>query len=112
MDWVNPIFSEPTKEREGDMSNLAARFSARMRKRAVSTQGETTLSFEASSGKHLKRYGLDEEAQKSPTVIIVNSLERASDSLLAWEGAAQDASKEACALLEDATLTRRPPNAD
>ena len=109
---MNPISSEPTEEREGDMSNLAPRFSARMRKWAVSTQGETILDFEASGDKHLKRYGLDEEAQKSPTVIIVDYPERASDALLAWEGAAHDASKEACALLEDGALTRRPPNPD
>ena len=31
MDWVDPISSEPAKEREDDMSNLVARFSTWMR---------------------------------------------------------------------------------
>ena len=42
--------------------------------------------------KHSKRSGPDEKAQKSPTVITVDSLERALDALPIFEGAAQDAS--------------------
>ena len=57
MDWVNltlligetqgdcpspQISSELAEESEHDMSSLIARFAARMRKRAVSAQGETT----------------------------------------------------------------------
>ena len=76
MDWVNPIpptgetrgvrpvpqiASEPTEESEDDMSSLTAGFAARMCKRAASAQGETTPSFEVPSGKHSKRFGLDEE---------------------------------------------------
>ena len=30
VEWVDPISSEPTEEREDDMSNLAAGFSTRM----------------------------------------------------------------------------------
>ena len=36
VDWVDPISSEPIEEREGDMSSLVARFSARMRKLGAS----------------------------------------------------------------------------
>ena len=72
-----------------------------MRKQAVSFRGETTPSSEVSGGKRPKRSSLDEEAKKSPTVITVDSPERASDVLLTLEGVAQHASREACASLED-----------
>ena len=39
-------------------------------------------------------------------------LEQASNALPTLEGASQDASKEACALLEDGVPTGGPPNAD
>ena len=55
---------------------------------------------------------LDEDVQKSPVIITLVSLERASDALPASEGATQDASKEACASLEDGILARGPPSAD
>ena len=55
-------------------------FSARMHKRAVSVQGETTPSIEASSGKRPKLTSIDEEAQKSPAVINVDSQDRAFDA--------------------------------
>ena len=55
---------------------------------------------------------MDEEAQNSPTVITVDSPERASDALPALEGAAQEAHREACASLENGVLTGGPPNAD
>ena len=42
----------------------------------------------------------------------MGSPERASNSLSTLEGAAQDASKEACASLEDGALVGGPPNAD
>ena len=42
----------------------------------------------------------------------MDSLERASDALPALEGVAQDASQEACALMEDGILTEGPRNAD
>ena len=45
-------------------------------------------------------------------VIIEDSLKRASDALLALEGATQEAPKEACASLEDGVLDRGPPDAD
>ena len=83
------------------MSSLAAGFAAWMRKRAESAQGETTLDFEVPGGKRPKRYGLDEVAQKSSTVITADSPERAFDALSALKGAAQDAFREACASLEN-----------
>ena len=94
------------------MSSLAIGFAARMCKLAASAQGETTLGSEVFGGKHLKRSGPDEEAQKNSSVITVDSLERASDALSALEGASQDASKEAYALLEDVVPTGGSPNAD
>ena len=42
----------------------------------------------------------------------MDSLERALDALPVFEGAAQDASREACASSEDGDTTRRVPNAD
>ena len=72
-----------------------------MRKQVASTQEETTPGSEVLGGKSPKLFGQDEEAQNSPAVIIMDSLERASDTPSALEGAAQDAYKEACALLED-----------
>ena len=53
---------------------------------------DTTLGFEVSGEKRPNWFGLDEEAQKSPTVITMDSLERASDVLPTLEGASQDAS--------------------
>ena len=35
MDWLDPIASDPTKEREGDMPSLTTGFATRMRKRAT-----------------------------------------------------------------------------
>ena len=37
MDWTDPTTSEPVKEREDNMSSLAAGFTERMRKRAASS---------------------------------------------------------------------------
>ena len=42
----------------------------------------------------------------------MDSPERSSGALLALEGASQDASKVACASLEDGVPTGGPPNAD
>ena len=83
-----------------------------MRKRATSAQRETTLRFELYGGKHPKRSGLEEEAQKSSPVIIVDSPKRASNVLLTLEGASSDAYREACASLEDGVAIGGPPNAD
>ena len=46
MDWVEQISSEPTEEREEDMSSLTARFVVWMHKRVVSAQRETASGSE------------------------------------------------------------------
>ena len=51
MDWVDPISSELTEEREDDLSSLATRFAKRMHKRAGSDQKETISYFEGPNGK-------------------------------------------------------------
>ena len=71
VDWVDPNASDPDEEREDDMCNLVARFAARMRKWAMSYHGETTPDSEVFDGKRPKRFGLDEEAQRSSTVIAI-----------------------------------------
>ena len=58
----------------------------------------------------MKWCGLDEEAQESQAIITLDSPERASDAILALEGATQETSKEAYALLEYGSLARRPPD--
>ena len=112
MDWVDPKASDSAKEWEDDMSSLTVGFVTRMHKRAASAQRETTPGSEVSSEKRLKRSSPDEEAQRSPVVIVVNSLEQASNALLALEGAAQDASREACASLKDGVPVGGPRNVD
>ena len=124
VNWVNPspptgeirgvhlVSQIPSEPAEVDMSSLVTGFAAPMRKRVASAQGETTPDSDVPGGKRPKWSGPDEEAQKSPTVITVDSSERAYDALPALEGAAQDASREACPSLEDGTLVGGPPNAD
>ena len=55
------------------MYSLAAEFVARMRKLATSAQGETTPCSEVPDGKSSKWYSLDEEVQKSPTIVYLDS---------------------------------------
>ena len=105
---MDPNASDPVEEREEDMSSLVVGFVIRMRKRATSAQGETTPGFEVSGEKRPKWSGLDEEVQKSSTVVTVDSPEQASGALLALKGASQEASKEACASLEDGVPTKGP----
>ena len=69
MDW----FDDSVEERGEDMSSLVVGFAARMCKRATSAHGETTPTFEQSSGKRPNRYGPDEEAHKSLAIITVDS---------------------------------------
>ena len=73
---MNPGVSESAKEEEAEMSGLVSGFASRMRKRAASTQGEIAPNFEVSSRKRLKLSGPDEEVEKSPTVINMDSLDR------------------------------------
>ena len=75
MDWVDLISSEPTEEREDDMSSLAGGFITRMCKQAASAQRETTFSSEGLDDKQPKWSGLDGEVQKSSAVITMDSPE-------------------------------------
>ena len=94
------------------MSNLAAEFAAWMRKRAASSQGETTPDFEVPSDKSPKRSGSDGEAQNSLTVITVDSPEQALDTLLTLEGVTQEASSEPCSSLEGGVPDRGSSDAN
>ena len=67
--------SELVEESEDDMSSLATRFVAQMRKRVASAQWETILDSKVPSGKRPKWYGLEEEVQKSSTIVTLDSLE-------------------------------------
>ena len=73
MDWVDPLSSEPTEEREDDMSSLAARFAARMCKQARSAQMETTSGSEGPNSKRPKRTDPDKVVQKIPVVVTLDS---------------------------------------
>ena len=84
---MDPVANESIEERGVNMSSLAARFVTQMPKWVASAQGETTLDSIVPGGKRPKWSGPDEEAQKSPVVITMDSLERASDALSALEGA-------------------------
>ena len=59
-----------------------------MLKWAAEVQGETYPCSEGPGNKRLRRSSPEEEAQKSSTVIVVDSPEQAPDSMLALEGAA------------------------
>ena len=62
MDWTDPTASELAEERKNDMSSLVAGFAARMRKLAMSSQGETTPGSEVPGIKRPKRSGPNGEA--------------------------------------------------
>ena len=94
------------------MSSLVAGFVAQMGKQAASSWGETTPTFEIPSGKRPKRSSPDGEAHDSSVVIIVNSPERASGPLLAFEGTTQEGPREPCASPKDGVLYGGPPDAD
>ena len=95
VEWTNPGVSKSAEKEEAEMSGLVSGFAARMSKRAASAQGEIAPSFEALGRKHPKLSGPDEEAQKSSTIINVDSLDRAFDAQPTLEGSPQDAFKEA-----------------
>ena len=74
VEWTSIISNEPTDEEE--MSILAAGFAALMRKRATSSDGETTPNF---YGKWMKQSSPNEGAQKDWAIISMNSPNRASN---------------------------------
>ena len=85
LNLVDPNSRDRVEEREDDISSLAFGFTVRMRKQVASAQGETTPSSKVSSEKCPKRFGRDEEAQKSLAVINVDSPERVLNALLTLE---------------------------
>ena len=87
-------------------------FFANMHKIAASAQGETTPGFEVLGGKRPKLSDPSEEAHKSPTVINVDSPDRAFDAQLALEGPPWDSFREACAPSEDGIPTGGSPGAE
>ena len=80
VNWTNLGVSESTKEEEAEMSGLVSGFTARMRKRAASAHGETALGAGVPGEKRPKLTDLDEEAQKSLTIINMDSPDRAFDA--------------------------------
>ena len=128
MDWMGRTASEPAEEGKDAMSNLVAEFAVRMRKRAASSQGETTPGFEVPSDKSPKWSGSDGEAQDNLTVITVDSPEQSLDTLLTLEGVtlltllgvalltlegvAQEASREPCSSREGGVPDWGPSDAD
>ena len=88
VDWVDLISNAKVKEGEEDVSSLTAGFAEQMRKEAASAQRETASGSKGPDYKRSKWSGPNEEVQKSSSVIIVDSLERAPDALPALESAA------------------------
>ena len=80
------IANEPIEEREDDMSSITTRFATQLHKRAASTQRETILGFEFPGDKRLKRSGLNDEVQRSLTVVTLDSPEQASDAPAGFGG--------------------------
>ena len=62
MNWTDPTSSEQTKKGEDDMSSFVAGFTARIRERPASSQGEIASSFEVLGLKRLKWASPDGEA--------------------------------------------------
>ena len=105
VDWTDPTVSESAKEREVEMSSLAAGFAAWLCKRAANAQGEVTPGSKGPNGKSSRLSDPEKETQKSPAVIAVDSSERAPDGVLALGGSNQGALDEASATLEDQAPT-------
>ena len=82
-----------------------------MHKRAANAQGEATPGSEGPDGKRSRLSDSKEDTQKSPTVIVVDSPERAPDDKLALGGSAQGALNKASATLEDRATDGGSPNA-
>ena len=108
MDWTNPRVSESAEEEEAEMSCLVLGFDARMRKQEASAQGLAAPSDEVLGGKHPKLADPDEEAEKNPAVINMDSPNRASDAQPDW----RVSPKEACAPPKDGIPARGSPGTE
>ena len=105
---MNRMVSESAEKREAKMSGLISRLAMWIRKRVANAQEETTPNLEVSGSKHSRPSGLDKEVQADPTMITIESLERVLEAPFAIGGAIQDASRKACAVLEDETPVEEP----
>ena len=81
MDWAGIIFSEPVEEKKN--SRLAAGFAARVLKQGACSKGEFTP---ISDGKRPKRSSPNGKAQKDWAIILVDSLDQASNDQPVLEG--------------------------
>ena len=86
MGWTNLGVSKSVEEEEAEMSSLVSGFATRMHKQEATAKGETTLGAEVPGKKRPKLTDPDEEAQKSLTIINMDSLDRAFDAYLTLEG--------------------------
>ena len=94
------------------MSGLVVGFAMQMHRRATNAQKGTTPGLEVSEDKRSRLFRSDEEIQADPAVIDVDSPERVLKALSSIGGASQDASRKACAALEDEIPTREFPHVD
>ena len=82
MDWTGVLGSKSTEEEK--MPMLAAGFGARMRKRIADSEDESAPTFD---GRRPRRSSPDEEAPKDWAIILVDSLDRATNDQSVLEGA-------------------------
>ena len=86
MDWSSVVASEFGEE---EMSMLAVGFVARMRKRTADSEDELMPTYD---GKSPRRSSSDEEAQKDWAIILVDSLDRATNDQPVSEGVPSEVS--------------------
>ena len=98
---MNSTISQSTEEREAEMSGFVIGFAIQVRKWAANTQEGTTPSLKVPCNKHSRSSRSNEKVQATPAVIAVDSPERVLEASFVVGGAAQDASRNACAALED-----------
>ena len=94
------------------MSGLVVGFAIQIRKRAANAQEGTTPSLKVRGKKCSRLSKSNEEVQADPAVIDVDSLERVLEAPSAVGSASQDASRNACAVLEDEVLIEEFPRVD
>ena len=91
------------------MSSLIIGFTAQMHKRVANSQEGTAPNLEISGDICPRSSRSEEEVQAVPTVINVESQERALEASSVVGGAVQD---DSCAALADDITTGEPPRAD
>ena len=94
------------------MFGLVVGFSIQMCKLAANAQEGTTPGLEILTDKLSRPSKSDKEVQAASTVIVVASLERVLEDMSTVGGAAQDASRNLYAALEDEVPTEEFPRVD